>query len=438
MDRYQYLNNAFANKLHCLEEWIYGVFSIIREGEEEYLKDPYPYRIVQTPTGFYFVDPANDGKLSKISDSKPGLPLFRFLDPYIATPEHHMNVFSPIETTVGNALFNQVVLIECFRAAIPFMVGRIDQQIGKLEKAIAAKLQDTPATQDERLPNGIYVDDLDNCYASLDYLSSFSQLCTYSATPKNVLPPANIKEFKRNLLLKYKGKLGDPVELVRFQEEFKAFDREWLKDDPTSGRFVSGKIANIARVKMYLGLGADLTFEEKAEIEPILASLDEGVPIDAENFAIAMNAARFGSYGRSKNTMFGGMSLKMMTRALSAIKFVKGDCGTTDGLPEMFTESNIALFEGEYLLSAKGWITIEKAMFPAMIGKRGKVRSPMYCKSPGFTFCECCMGKNMSAKPDGAAIEGSEMTGIILYAFMGLFHGKPLLVGNYNTRDSFY
>lgn len=432
MLRMTYLNLALARKNYRRAAWIYSAFSIIREDAEAYAKDPYLYRIVQKPNGFFFIN--DTGALEKIDDAKPNKPLFRFLEAYTVTPDAVPNATGTIETTVGNALVNLFLLVESTGTKIPFMTGRIN--VNTIGAIIGKNLRDTPKDGETRDPTAFYVDELHRLYDARSYITGLSQLCTWSATPKNVLPPEGNKAFKAKLLSEYLDKVGDPIELARMQAEWRVFDAEWLKGDPTQGRFISGKIAKLARLKMFFGLGADLSFTQTEVLEPVLASLDEGVPLTGRDFVNILNAQRYGSYSRGANTVFGGVSLKLMQSVLSAIRIVPGDCGTKTGEGIRVDTHLVKVLAGEYFWLDKKWVQLDESGVKDKLGEWVITRSPTHCLAPPNSYCAACVGEGMAAHPMGIANAGAEVSTKFLYSFMKLMHGKELAVAEVNTAQS--
>lgn len=433
MNRIDYLRKALEAKNYRKQAWIITAFAITREGDAEYLQDPYPYRLVQKPTGFYYVDPNNNNELVKINDAKPDKPLFRFLERITVDKSFAPNCDKPVESTVGNILANLIILVESVGTKVPFITGRFN--INKIGNDIGKRLREKPVSGEPEA-NAIYVDELVRFYDARPFITGLSQLCTWSATEKNVLAPEGNAAFNKQLRDKYAGKTGDPTVLAAMQKEWRDFDAQQLKGDPTAGRFISGKILT-ARMKMFNQMGKDISFADMTSSDPILTSLEEGLPLDAKYFPIALNAQRYGSYARGSLTVYGGVALKKYLQALSAIKIIPGDCGTKLGELFYVTKNNFTMLSDDDAILEKGeWKPFNSYSLADLQGKLIVLRSPTHCKANPGSYCAACMGEGMSRRPDGTAMTAAESSSIILGSFMGLMHSKQLQVAVIATADS--
>lgn len=434
MNRVNYLRLAFKSNLYKSRPWLISAFSIIKEGPEDYLKDPYYGRLVQTPTGFFFVN--EEVKLEKIEDAKPGEPLFTFKETIQADKEICANITEPIQTTIGQVLVNLIVLVQAFGNRFPFVTGRI--KVSDLEAKISVKLKDTPAPGEQRDRNFFYVDEYIMFSNSLSFLAGITQLCVWSNTEKNITPPDGLKEYKKQLLEKYKGKLHDPVELTKFEKELGQFDEEWLKDDPSNGVFVSGKMKSNARKKMFLTMGAAMGFEDTMNVTPVINSLDEGWPKDADQFTAMMNNSRAGSYSRGKETQKGGVSFKVLLRAAGNMKIVDTDCGTELGIHRVFDNGNVKKLIGREIQVGRNWkLVTDKDNLADFIGKLLIVRSPMYCKLDGDNLCSHCAGQRLAQNPNGVSMALTNISSTIMTDNLKIMHGSVLSTAKMDIEKTF-
>jgi len=279
MKRLEYFKLALANKLYEHKNWLYKVFSITKQS-----KANYTYDLVRESWGYSYLD--TSGELVNIDDAKPDDVLFTFDEKITIDKTWIPNLTEDsVDTTIGNIIFNYIVLVNAFYDKVPYINGNVN--ISKIDNFIASKLEDTPLTPSgdvdvtaDRRQDVIYVDEYLKYVNSFKYLGSLSQLTTIAATKRNILPPPGIKEFKKQLIKKYEGKLNDPVEVVKFEEELKKFDDDYLKDDPSYGKFMSGKVKNTARKKMFLDIGVEEGFKQENKAKPILESLEDGWSTD--------------------------------------------------------------------------------------------------------------------------------------------------------------
>ena len=431
MKKIDYLKLALNNGLPKKKNWLISAFSIIKENADKYKSDFYAYRIVQESWGVSFINEA--AVLEKIEDSIANQPLFTFKDKVKIDNTWIPNVEGEIETTIGNLLFNYICIVPAFGTKFKYVTGRVS--VEKLEDYIASKLQDTPIDESKRSSEYIYVDEYINFVNSLQFISTLSQISSYSATPKGIVAPVGIKEFKKELVKKYDGKLSDPVELAKFETELKNFDAEFLKDDPAYGTFIKGKVKDTARKKMYLNIGDEASFEEKIKASPIINSLEDGWPTDSEQFTSMMNGLRTGSYSRGAETVKGGVSAKTLLRAANNFRIEDTDCETKLGLTRIFDDKNRNQIINRYVLSGIKTELITEDNVGNYLGKHINVRSPLYCKLKGDVICKYCAGLKLFKFPTGVSIPLTEISAIILTASLKKMHGTVLSTKKINLSS---
>jgi hypothetical protein len=438
MKRHEVLMGGIRNGLYKHFDWIVSIFAITREDPDAYKKgDSYTYRVVQTPTGNFSVGHNDPSELILIDDAPVGEPLFKFNEKITVDQSVCQNIREgQIETTIGQLLFNKICLVEAFGNKIPYVTGKVT--VSALEAMIAEKLVDNPkeseSTED---PNVIYVREYLAMVDSFFYLERFAQLCAWAATEKTMVPPTGIESFKKELLVKYAGKLTDPVELSKYEKELQDFDDAYLKDDPSYGAFTSGKIKNIARKKMFLGLGAEDGFTQSLNVTPVINSLEEGWPTEPTQYTAMMNASRAGSFSRGAETVKGGVSAKVMLRAAGNIKIVDTDCGTTLGIHRDFDESNIKQLVGREIRVKNEWITVKNLSDAEhLMGRSLIVRSPMFCKLDGDNLCSHCAGEKLAENKNGVSIALTEISSKIMTALLKAMHGKVLSTAKMNYQKA--
>lgn len=433
MDKLSYLKVAMASGCFRKKAWIISAFAITAEGEEAWKENPYPYRIVRKLTGIYFVNPK--GELERIDGAKGDEPLFKFLDPITVTPAMCKNAKAPVETFIGNWIQNEILLVNAFGSKIPFVADVIS--LDKLAAYIAPILRDTPAPDEPRSPEYIYCDEYCKFVDSIPFVEGMSQLCVVAATPKNITPAPGITEFKQKLIEKYGDTLSNPVELAKFERELKDYDEQYLKDDPSNGIFLSGKVKNVARKKLFLTVGAEGTFEETQKVHPILNSLSEGFSVKPDDFAASMNGIRSGSFSRGFETQNGGVSAKVLLRSVGNFRIDDTDCETTLGLIRYFNNDDIDQLVGREVMKATSWVLIESLeQAKSYIGTPVVVRSPMYCQLDGDHICKHCAGKRLAENPVGLTIAVTEISSIIMTAALKKMHGTVLSVAKMDFKTA--
>lgn len=436
MKKLEYLKFAIRNRCYRKKAWVISAFSLIKEAPDAYLKNPYVGRIIQEPTGYKFYTGDQERPLEIIEDAVGGQPLFNFKDKVVVDADFEINTKEPLDTYIGNVLVNAAVLYDVFGQRYPFVRGVIS--VDKLEETIAAKLKDTPEENTERSPEFFYVDEYVKFVDHLQFISGLSQMCVYAATEKIMVPPPGLKQFKEQLNRKYEGQLNDPVKLSQYEKELSDYDEQFIKDDPTNGIVLSGKVKSNSRRKMFLSMGSDAGFTDSLESLPVINSLEDGWPTDPKLFAAMMNGSRAGSYSRGAETQKGGVSAKILLRATSNYVILDKDCGTPLGIPRQFEKNNINQLVGRFVKNNQEWKLVENITEAAnFVGKPIIVRSPAYCHSEGDTICKVCAGMKLFENPNGLSTPITEVSAIILATAMKAMHGKVLSTARLNIETAF-
>lgn len=430
MNKKDYLKLAILNDKHKEFNWVLTAFSVTREKDS--VKNSY-LKIVRDTVNCKFVNENNE--LEVIEGSKYDEPIFTFKDEIEVDSTWLVNISEPIKTTIGILLYNSICITSAFGNKIPYVNERIN--ISKLEDRLAKLLHDTPIDdQTIRANDKIYVDELVKFNDAHTYLEMFSKLCIYAATPKNIVEPEGIEEFKKQLLIKYEGKLNDAVALADFEKELMNFDNEYLKDDPSNGKFLTGKSKDVARKKLYLTVGAENTFEDDIHVKPIISSLSEGWTKNPEDLKLIINDLRVGSYSRGAETVNGGVAAKVLLRATNNYKIADYDCETQLGINRDITDAEQLI--NRYIIDKGKLIHINNLQTANnYVGKNVVVRSPMYCKAEGETICKICAGDNLNKFPTGLAIPLTEISGIILTASLKKMHGTKLSLAELSIEKNF-
>lgn len=430
MKKLDYLKLAIQQKLYFKRAWITSLVSITKPISGE----TYIGQLITESWGYNFINSENTPE--KIEDSVSNQALFGFADRIQVDSSWCPNVEGTLETSIGNLLFNLICIVESFGTKLPFITGKAS--VSKIEDIIAPRLLDTPEPGGQRSPVDFHVDEYIKFVDSLQFIKALSLLCTISATPKAILPPVGIKEFKAQLNEKYKGKLSDPVELTKYEKELSDFDHAFVKDDPGYGTFLKGKVMDTARKKMYLNIGSEMGFGNNLKVEPVLSSLNDGWPTDSQSYTNMMNGSRAGSYSRGAETVKGGVSAKYLLRAANNFHIQDTDCGTRLGFKRIFTEANINQLIGRYVIEGNKLVHIQNNTIASnYLNKLVILRSPMRCKLEGDNICKICAGDNINKFPTGVTIPLTEISSIILTASLKLMHTNALKTARMNIQDVF-
>jgi hypothetical protein len=430
MKKIEYLLLALTHKLYFKQAWLITAFSVTRPKENE---PRFIGKLIPQPWGFDAINAA--GENEKIEDAVPNEPLFSFKDRLTIDSKWLETITQPIETSIGTLLTNFILLQSPFGKKFPYVNGKVT--IEKLEDMIALKLKDT-VPEDKKDSNFYYVDEYIKFVDAIQFLSTITQLCTISATPKNITPPTGIKEFKAQLLKKYEGKMNDPVEVSKFEQELMDFDSEYLKGDPSDGTFMAGKLKNNSRKKMFLTQGPSSSFKDSIEVIPVINSLDEGMSTDPIQFSETMNGLRYGSYARGTETIKGGVAAKILLRSANNFKITDTDCNSKLGIRRTYNSKTIDELVTRSIVVNGKTIFIENNTIAAnYLDKQLVVRSPMFCKLPGETICKVCAGDKLARVPTGVTIPLTEISSILLAASMKQMHVSTLTTAKIDLKKVF-
>lgn len=432
MNKIEYLKFALANGLHYKKAWVFSAFAVTLDKADNE-QNSYIGKLKREPWGLSYLNEQRE--YEKIEGSLANEPLFNFKERVTADSTWAPNITEAKETSIGNLFFNALCIVSVFGSKFPYMYGKFD--VRKVEQQIAAKLKDNPEEGAPRSTEYFYVDEYLKFMDSLQFLMMFTQISTWSATRKVITCSPELPAFKKAMLEKYKGKLQDPVELSKYEKELKDFDDKYMEGDPANDTFVAGKIKNVSRKKMYLGLGAEAGFGNGLSLKPITNSLHEGWSREPEQFISMLNGARAGSYGRGAETVYGGVAAKKLLRTANNFRIEDTDCGSKLGKERQFFGDDISKLVGRYVVGATTKVVDNLADAGNYLGKKVTLRSPMYCTMEGDSICKICAGRKLGQFPTGVTIALTEVSAIILASSMAAMHGKVLSTAKLRLKESF-
>lgn len=429
MHKYDFLKLAFKNKKGEYKPWVISAFALIEnKGEDYYLK------IIQTPTGHFFIN--KDGEREQIEGTESGKPPFTFQENIALTVEDCPNLKNDTVATIGNYYFNYCSLYKSFGKKIEFINTEVN--VEKIEKIIANKLHDDENDLSKETEEFIYVHEYLEFAKTLEFMKTLTQLCVWAATEKTVTPPPGIEKFKKELLLKYKDRINEPSVVAEIDKQLLAYAGEWLKDDPGGQKFLSSdKSRDVAYKKLFLMQGAEAGLDDKLEIDTITNSLSQGW--DVNKWTTMQNSSRAGSYNRGASTQYGGEIVKWLLRATANIRITQHDCGTRLGVPLLITKDNLHFIAKSYLVTKSGEPLLIKDETEAgqYLGKVVMKRSPMYCKLDKTDYCEVCMGPTLSASPEAPSMAVSQNGSAYMLMFMKKMHGTAMKTSHFDFREAF-
>lgn len=419
MKRLDYFRYALKSRLPLKLQWVYTFFSCTPKPSKlpdnnivtnEYTKIDFSNRD-------YYVKVDNEYILLEDYKFDTHQPVF-LKDMVISlTNEEIVNIPKIVETKIGRALFNYIVLARNFGTAIPYINEKTS--IEDIESIIVDKMY-----KNEIIPSQ-YVNFTD----SVIFIESLSRIFVIAATEKNIMPPENIDKIKKEILAEFDNKYGkewkkDLVKVTEFEDRLKKVDNEWLADDPTLGKILNKKVKDNARVKMFLtnipGAGFKGSESEAVLIEN---SLSEGYPKDKDKLTAIFNDSRFGSYSRGKETQKGGAAAKDILRATSNVTIVEGDCGAKIGKKVTILKNTANSYKGRYLIDKnRKLVPIDEPK--EYIGQTIEVRSPLTCKAKDGKLCSICMGRSVSKFKTGISLMVTEISGALLEMSLKAMHAK--------------
>lgn len=408
MRKDDYYINALKAGNYKRMQWIICILSVVQEEESAWKKDPYPYRLVQTPTGFSYVNPNQPDQLEIIEDAQAGVPLISPKQTLIIKPGDIPNYLgdTELQTSYGNLLFNWITLVYAFGNKVPYQDSDKPLSISKIKNLIIPKLQDDVDDISQEKQEHIYIREFLKFAEGVYFLTNFTRLTIQAATEKMLLPPPGIKEFRDKLLSENAATLNDTATVAKIDAELIKYDAEYLKGDPSENYLISAKSRQTVRKKLFLMHGAELGLDDNTTKAALIQnSLSEGW--DVTKFPELNNASRAGSYFRGAETMLGGVSAKELLRASSNINIVEGDCKAQIGIATAITEDLLENLSNFSFVDDAGQTTKfkDKEHVGQYLGQTLMIRSPAYCLLPSTDFCSVCCGDKLSVNKEGASIE---------------------------------
>lgn len=416
MTKIEYFKYAFSSQTReCTKlRWYYSVFTISDETEFIKKNDLRYIAIIKDP---------NTGAIREevLVDSNVKDPLFKPSDKLELNPGDLPIVKKKETTTLGRYIFNYLFFCNILKDK-PEVLNNIEYinemtGVGPVESIFNSLLREN------KIEVSYYGKFVDTC----SFLQDLSRIFTVVCTPKNITPPPGLDEVKKKLTKEYDDKYGkgwsNNVQLVAsYTEELKKVDKEYLKDDRSTGKLMIPKVTENSRVKMYISFGIDRGMDENSVY--VGDSLSDGYPVDKDKLATIYNSIIFGSFSRGNETVKGGVLAKALLRSGLNCVISPGDCGTNLYLEVLFTEENCKSYLDRYMVTPNGIAPIENPK--ELIGKVVKVRSPMFCRLEGKRFCSSCVGKAIGDRKFGIPLLLTDIGGTILNSSMKAMHDTSI------------
>lgn len=416
MNKLEYLLYAKNKGYHLVYKWYLELFGIHHKDVE------YEYIVVKNGIKYYRVD--ND--LIETSTSKYS-PMLDIKDVIKLKAYDVANLKEDIFTSVGLFIANTLFLEYPFGDKIPYINSYFTHK--NIEKQLPKYLKEKYITVEEYRK---YVD-------SVSFSLNINKLFAYSNTKKTVTPAPGIEEFKKQLIEKYFKTYGlewkDNDSLaIQFIKELQKYDLDYIKDDPSYGKLLSGKIVNNSRPRMFMAFGVETGFDTTGSNSKfIINSLLEGYPKDKAELAMMFNSARMGSYGRGAETQQGGSLVKEMQRASNSLVIKEGDCNTKRGLPIYVDKLALERYKNVYVL--QNGKSVKYETLESFKDKTIEIRNTMYCNYKD-SYCEICAGEDLKDYTNGISLLIVESGGIVLNLKMKGMHKASKQTLNFNIIES--
>lgn len=409
---------ALKDGAHLRKKWVISAFSVTRSTDAP---APWDFKYERDKTSVWAPDEAGQFDWAVIEDCVPMTPVFKAMEPMTAYPGDVPNLSREVNTTYGDLLFNWRVLVYAFGTKFDYRVGPI--KVGAIEREIANRMVDDPLPGEAEDESKLYVRDYLKYGLAIADLAGFTQLFVPTATERSLQTHPEARKRREELLEQYKDRLHDPAVVAEIQNELVEMDKQWIKGDPSEGFFLSNKVWNTARKRMFLIHGPEAGFDEGGDAELVINSLDEGWDID--KLPAMVNSLRAGSYYRGKLTALGGESVKFFLRVFQNTYISEKDCGTTLTLTKV-VDDNYEDLVGTWRQTKTGLELLDKESLDLLKGQVIQVRTPLYCRTAASDFCEVCMGAHNSENPMGLGSGAADVGSTFMSIMMASAHAKEL------------
>ena len=420
-----FLKYSLDNQHVLRLEWVIAVFSILME-DSKYVKLGLGKELIVMVNNEEYI----------LEDAIKDTPVFTPTDKLSIEKLFIENLSEDIDTTVGRILLNYVLLCYNFKDKVPYINGII--KVADIESKYIAKLLKDEVKEHDDISVQEYLDFVDACL----YLENWADVISYSSTLKSILPPPGVKEYRNKLIkevIATKGKeaLNDYTVIADIENKLKEYDREFLKDDPSYGKLLDGKILDNSRKKLFLMTGAARNFKEDTNAEMLETSLSEGWDKDPVKLTEQFNSIRHGSFARGKETFKGGLAAKILLRATSSMLIEKHDCGSKSYKNWEVTKDNAKYLVGRYIFNNDKLFCIEdESIATTLINKVVKLRSPMYCLAKGENICSICIGKSLSENENSIPLLITSIGEVMLKSSLKKVHNNNVSTTDLNLMEA--
>lgn len=412
------------------KNWYIMCLSIPLPTSDIGVENKHHLELVKQSDGLYYVNIQDTQKeLVKIVDSKTDEPLFTPQDVVTIDSTWLSTAKESVSVSVGNLFINAAVIEPTVGKHIGYIVGSIT--VKKLESLIAVKMKDDGPDFDSE--KHISVSQYLDCMDRLWFFSKLANLVTIAASEKTVTQAPGTQALSKQLLQDNKDKLSDPVAVASMLDKLAEHDAQYLAGDPVASRMFDKK-ARTSRKKLYLMYGETNDFVTSLDSSPITSTMSQGVDTSDESLPKYMNDLRYASYSRGHSTQLSGYSYKILQRSLSGIEISDTECSTTKGVIQRCVKPSDLV--GRYVRLSSKWSLIETdEQAKTYKDKIVEIRSPMYCKSPGFTICYKCMGESYKGSKNAMNNLAADFSGTLMGMFLKRMHTSGFTLTTIDSKD---
>lgn len=312
-------------------------------------------------------------------------PLFSPTDIMILEKDEFYNK-EQVQTTVGRFVINKLLLSPNIIKVIGYQnIVLNDKGISKLDGTIF----------NLRLAEKISVKDVHQYLDKCTWMYSLNKYLVESLSVDINIMPDKVKKEKDKLQKEYADQLAAGNINVANMMEKKLIDLSMEEIKTTNGYEIyesgaRGSVGNNYK-NTVLMRGGIMNFNDPSKFDVSTASLVEGIP--KEEYHIYANIMVAGSYSRAKNTEIGGYLGKKLHSAFQHIMIDKigTDCGTDKTIEIEITDFNEGMLYYRFIVEGSQLVLLTPDNIKSYIGKKVKMRSPLYCCSD--KFCHKCAGE---------------------------------------------
>ncbi len=290
-----------------------------------------------------------------------------------------------VTTNVGLFIFNKFIIEEDFSEIVGYVNFALDS---KAVKKIESKMSDALLNDELKVEQMV------------KYLNKFQWLSMYihhmlagSFTMKGLKPIPEVISMRDKLLKEHAQDIADgKVEVMaKIEKDLVNKAQEILKDDPSTDLYNSGARGSFGNNYKAISIMKGPVYDPiSGKYKLIEANYMEGLKkTDIPQSASSVVA---GAYPKAVGTATGGYQTKSLSAALQAVELDKAgsDCGSKGYIEVTMKPSQTKDFLYRYIIENGKFILLEPENINKYIGKKVKMRSPMYCI--GKKLCRRCAG----------------------------------------------